>query len=151
LILPFVLQSAEIMRTATLYLEKYLEKGTLAVKGRIVLATVYGDVHDIGKNLVHTILSNNGYDVQDLGKQVPVERIITEALEKGADAIGLSALLVNTSQQMRLVVAELHRRGAALPVLIGGAAVNQNFADQVQLGDNGKAYPGGVYYFGISF
>jgi 5-methyltetrahydrofolate--homocysteine methyltransferase len=146
LILPFVLQSAEIMRTATQYLEKHLEKGTSAAKGCIVLATVYGDVHDIGKNLVHTILANNGYDVLDLGKQVPAEKIISEALEQGADAIGLSALLVSTSQQMRLVVAELHRRRADLPVLIGGAAVNEGFADQIRTMDGGQDYPGGVFF-----
>ena len=86
-----------------------------------MLATVYGDVHDIGKNLVKTILSNNGYNVIDLGKQVPAETIISKAVEVNADAIGLSALLVSTSKQMPLIVNELQRRGLKFPVLIGGA------------------------------
>ena len=89
-----------------------------------MLATVYGDVHDIGKNLVNTILSNNGYTVYDLGKQVPVNTIIEKAVEVGADAIGLSALLVSTSKQMPLCVQELHARGLSFPVLVGGAAIN---------------------------
>ncbi|MDK0545397.1 cobalamin-dependent protein, partial [Clostridium perfringens] len=91
-------------------------------KGVVVLATVYGDVHDIGKNLVRTILSNNGYTVHDLGKQTPANTIIDAAVEHRADAIGLSALLVSTSKQMPLIVNELARRGLELPVLIGGAA-----------------------------
>jgi 5-methyltetrahydrofolate--homocysteine methyltransferase len=92
-----------------------------------VLATVYGDVHDIGKSLVNTILSNNGYTVFDLGKQVPVNTIIEKALEVEADAIGLSALLVSTSKQMPLCVQELDKRGIQIPVLIGGAAINRRF------------------------
>ena len=146
LILPFVLQSAEIMRTASNHLENYLEKNAASAKGRLILATVYGDVHDIGKNLVKTILSNNGYEVIDLGKQVPVETIVEQAIVQKADAIGLSALLVSTSQQMPLVVEALQDRGAALPVLIGGAAVNPEFADRIQNGKNGSPYAGGVYY-----
>ena len=94
LILPFVLQSAEVMKRAVAHLERYLDKLDGASKGKVVLATVYGDVHDIGKNLVNTILSNNGYTVYDLGKQVPINTIIEKAEEVGADAIGLSALLV---------------------------------------------------------
>ena len=100
LILPFVLQSAEVMKRAVAHLEQYLEKREGYTKGKVVLATVYGDVHDIGKNLVNTILSNNGYTVFDLGKQVPLNTIIDKALEVDADAIGLSALLVSTSKQM---------------------------------------------------
>ncbi len=100
LILPFVLQSAEVMKQAVTHLEQYLEKTEGLSKGKLVLATVYGDVHDIGKNLVKTILSNNGYEVIDLGKQVPAEEIIKAAHEEKADAIGLSALLVSTSKQM---------------------------------------------------
>ncbi len=106
------------------------------------MATVYGDVHDIGKNLVKTILSNNGYEVIDLGKQVPVEKIIEQAVELQADAIGLSALLVSTSQQMPLVVEALQERQLNLPVLIGGAAVNPDFAERI----SGQSYAGGVYY-----
>ena len=108
LILPFVLQSAEVMKKAVAHLEQFLERKEGASKGTVVLATVYGDVHDIGKNLVKTILANNGYTVVDLGKQVPAETIISKAVEEQADAIGLSALLVNTSKQMPLIVNELH-------------------------------------------
>ena len=114
LILPFVLQSAEVMKKTVNHLENYLEKKEGTSKGLIVLATVYGDVHDIGKNLVKTILSNNGYEVIDLGKQVPAETIISKAIEVKADAIGLSALLVSTSKQMPLIVNELDRRGLKL-------------------------------------
>ena len=103
LILPFVLQSAEAMKKAVSYLEQYLERQEGLSKGKIVLATVYGDVHDIGKNLVKTILSNNGFDVIDLGKQVSAEEIISRAIEEQADAVGLSALLVSTSKQMPLM------------------------------------------------
>ncbi|MDP2964743.1 MAG: methionine synthase [Pelolinea sp.] len=146
LILPFVLQSAEVMRSATDHLETYLAKSGAQKKGRLVLATVYGDVHDIGKNLVKTILSNNGYEVVDLGKQVPVETIVTRAIKERANAIGLSALLVSTSQQMPLVVEELNRRGVSLPVLVGGAAVNQAFADRIRVLPDGSTYRGGVFY-----
>src|SRR5215210_5936900 len=111
LILPFVLQSAEVMKKAVKHLEQFLEKAEGYTKGKVVLATVYGDVHDIGKSLVNTILSNNGYTVFDLGKQVPVNTIIEKAVEVGADAIGLSALLVSTSKQMPLCVQELDKRG----------------------------------------
>ncbi len=111
LILPFVLQSAEVMKKAVNHLENYLDKQEGLSKGKLVIATVFGDVHDIGKNLVRTILSNNGYEVVDLGKQVPLETIITAAVEQKASAIGLSALLVSTSKQMALIINELQRRG----------------------------------------
>jgi len=127
LILPFVLQSAEVMKRAVTRLEEYLERANGESKGTIVLATVFGDVHDIGKKLVHTILANNGYTVHDLGKQVPVNTIIQKAQEVGADAIGLSALLVSTSRQIPLCVKELHHRGLDFPVLVGGAAINPTF------------------------
>jgi 5-methyltetrahydrofolate--homocysteine methyltransferase len=117
LILPFVLQSAEAMKKTVAHLENYLEKVEGVTKGTVVIATVYGDVHDIGKNLVKTILANNGYTVIDLGKQVPAETIITKAVEVNATAIGLSALLVSTSKQMPLIVNELHRRELKFPVL----------------------------------
>ena len=146
LILPFVLQSAEVMRRATDHLESYLVKSSATKKGKLVLATVYGDVHDIGKNLVKTILANNGYEVVDLGKQVTVETIVTQAIREDADAIGLSALLVSTSQQMPMVIEELNRRGMILPVLVGGAAINQAFADRIRILGDGTTYPGGVYY-----
>src|SRR5207342_100724 len=96
-------------------------------KGKIVLATVFGDVHDIGKNLVNTILSNNGYTVYDLGKQVPLNTIIDKAIEAKADVIGLSALLVSTSKQMPACVAELDRRKLPFPVMVGGAAINRAY------------------------
>ena len=115
LILPFVLQSAEVMKKAVARLETYLERQEGVTKGTVVLATVFGDVHDIGKNLVNTILTNNGYTVHDLGKQVPVEPIIDKAVEVDATAIGLSALLVSTSKQMPLCVQELHHAGLPLP------------------------------------
>ena len=127
LILPFVLQSAEVMKRAVAHLEQFLDKVEGHSKGTIVTATVFGDVHDIGKNLVGTILSNNGYTVHDLGKQVPLNTIIESAIELNADAIGLSALLVSTSKQMPLCVQELDRRGLEIPVLIGGAAINRAF------------------------
>jgi 5-methyltetrahydrofolate--homocysteine methyltransferase len=146
LILPFVLQSAEVMKRSVAYLEGFLERKEGVSKGRLVLATVYGDVHDIGKNLVKTILSNNGYQVVDLGKQVPAETIINQAVEQHADAIGLSALLVSTSRQMPLIVNELHRRGLKIPVLIGGAAINRHFGRRILLTEAGDLYEPGVYY-----
>ncbi|MGQ0646349.1 MAG: methionine synthase [Gemmatimonadaceae bacterium] len=146
LILPFVLQSAEVMKKAVKHLELYLEKAEGYTKGKVVLATVYGDVHDIGKSLVNTILSNNGYTVFDLGKQVPVNTIIDKALEVDADAIGLSALLVSTSKQMPLCVQELDRRDIAIPVLIGGAAINRRFGRRALFVEGERAYSSGVFY-----
>jgi 5-methyltetrahydrofolate--homocysteine methyltransferase len=146
LILPFVLQSAEAMKRAVARLETYLERQEGVSKGIVVLATVYGDVHDIGKNLVNTILSNNGYTVHDLGKQVPVNRIIDKAVEVGATAIGLSALLVSTSKQMPLCVQELHRSGYRYPVIIGGAAINRSYAQRTLFVDEATPYEPGVFY-----
>ena len=128
LILPFVLQSAEVMKRAVAQLEKYLDKLEGYTKGTVVIATVFGDVHDIGKSLVNTILTNNGYTVIDLGKQVPIGTIIEAAKEHDATAIGLSALLVSTSKQMPLCIQELHSEGLEFPVLVGGAAINRDFA-----------------------
>jgi len=146
LILPFVLQSAEVMKRAVAHLENYLEKVEGVSKGLVVIATVYGDVHDIGKNLVKTILANNGYDVIDLGKQVPAETIITKAVEVKATAIGLSALLVSTSKQMPLIVNELQRRGLKFPVLVGGAAINRRFGRRILQTESGDYYAPGVFY-----
>jgi 5-methyltetrahydrofolate--homocysteine methyltransferase len=147
LILPFVLQSAETMKKTVAYLENFLEKKEGTTKGTVVLATVYGDVHDIGKNLVKTILSNNGYTVHDLGKQVPANVIIEAAQQHNADAIGLSALLVSTSKQMPLIVNELARRGLKYPVLIGGAAINRRFGRRILfLEGSGEPYAPGVFY-----
>ena len=149
LILPFVLQSAEVMKRAVAQLENYLDRIEGHTKGKVVIATVFGDVHDIGKSLVNTILTNNGYTVIDLGKQVPVDTIINAAVEHEADAIGLSALLVSTSKQMPICVQELHQRGLEFPVLVGGAAINRDFGRRI-LYPNGKEsdeiYEPGVYY-----
>ena len=146
LILPFVLQSAETMKKTVSHLENYLEKIEGVTKGTVVIATVYGDVHDIGKNLVKTILANNGYTVIDLGKQVPAETIITKAVEANATAIGLSALLVSTSKQMPLIINEMQRRGHKIPILIGGAAINRRFGRRILFTEDGSAYEPGVFY-----
>src|SRR3954464_9235257 len=149
LILPFVLQSAEVMKRAVAQLEKYLDKIEGYTKGTVVLATVFGDVHDIGKSLVNTILTNNGYSVVDLGKQVPIQTILEAAKEHDATAIGLSALLVSTSKQMPACVQELHEQGLEYPLLIGGAAINRKFGLRV-LYPHGKesddVYAPGVFY-----
>jgi 5-methyltetrahydrofolate--homocysteine methyltransferase len=149
LILPFVLQSAEVMKRAVAHLEQYLDKLEGYTKGTVVLATVFGDVHDIGKSLVNTILTNNGYTVVDLGKQVPISKILEAAVEHDATAIGLSALLVSTSKQMPAAIQELHQRKLPYPVLIGGAAINRNFGLRV-LYPNGseseEVYEPGVFY-----
>jgi len=145
LILPFVLQSAEVMKKAVAYVEQFLDKNASTSKGKVVLATVYGDVHDIGKNLVRTILSNNGYTVYDLGKQVPVSAIIAKAQEVQADAIGLSALLVVTSKQMPICVEELEKLGLQYPVVVGGAAINRRYGYRISFVDE-KLYEPGVYY-----
>jgi 5-methyltetrahydrofolate--homocysteine methyltransferase len=146
LILPFVLQSAEVMKRAVAHLEQFLEKKEGYTKGKVVLATVYGDVHDIGKNLVNTILTNNGYTVFDLGKQVPLNTIIDKAVEVEADAIALSALLVSTSKQMPACVRELDARGLAFPLLVGGAAINRGFGRRILFVEDERPYPPGVYY-----
>jgi 5-methyltetrahydrofolate--homocysteine methyltransferase len=137
LILPFVLQSAEVMKRAVARLERYLDKLEGYTKGTVVLATVFGDVHDIGKSLVNTILTNNGYTVVDLGKQVPIGSVLEAAQEHDATAIGLSALLVSTSKQMPLCVQELQAHGLDYPLLIGGAAINRKFGLRA-------LYPGGT-------
>lgn len=146
LILPFVLQSAEVMKKSVAHLETYLEKVEGVTKGTVVIATVYGDVHDIGKNLVKTILANNGYTVVDLGKQVPAETIISKADEIKATAIGLSALLVSTSKQMPLIINELQRRKLKFPVLVGGAAINRRFGRRIHFTEDGASYDPGVFY-----
>jgi 5-methyltetrahydrofolate--homocysteine methyltransferase len=149
LILPFVLQSAEVMKRAVAQLENYLDKIEGYTKGTVVLATVFGDVHDIGKSLVNTILTNNGYTVVDLGKQVPISNIIDAAKEHDATAIGLSALLVSTSKQMPACIQELHSQGLQYPVLIGGAAINRDFGLRVLYPggrESDDVYEGGVFY-----
>jgi 5-methyltetrahydrofolate--homocysteine methyltransferase len=147
LILPFVLQSAEVMKKAVAHLEQFLEKKEGSTKGTVVLATVFGDVHDIGKNLVNTILTNNGYTVFDLGKQVPMNTILEKAVEVNADAIGLSALLVSTSKQMPICVQEQDTRGLQFPVIVGGAAINRDFGRRISLLDEGQRFfEPGLFY-----
>src|SRR5262249_13789723 len=149
LILPFVLQSAEVMKRAVAQLENYLDRIEGYTKGTVVLATGFGDVHDIGKSLVNTILRNNGYTVVALGKQVPIQPILDAAVEHDATAIGLSALLVSTSKQMPACIAELHAKNLDYPVLIGGAAINRAFGYRALYpGGRGSAElygPGGFY------
>jgi 5-methyltetrahydrofolate--homocysteine methyltransferase len=130
--LPFVLTSAEVMKLAVGYLEPYMERSGEAGKGRIVLATVRGDVHDIGKNLVDIILSNNGYEVINLGIKQPLSAIVDAAAEHGADVIGMSGLLVKSTVVMRDNLAELNSRDLATrwPVLLGGAALTRAYVEQ---------------------
>ncbi len=130
--LPFVLQSAEVMKSAVGYLEPHMERSGEAGKGRIVLATVKGDVHDIGKNLVDIILSNNGYDVVNIGIKQPISAILEAADSSGADVIGMSGLLVKSTVVMRDNLAELNSRHLAgrWPVLLGGAALTRAYVEQ---------------------
>ncbi|WP_169945974.1 methionine synthase [Microbispora sp. H11081] len=142
--LPFVLQSAEVMKTAVAYLEPHMEKVEGSSKGRIVLATVKGDVHDIGKNLVDIILTNNGYDVVNLGIKQPVSAILEAAEEHRADVIGMSGLLVKSTVVMKENLEELNARGIAdrYPVLLGGAALTRAYVEQ----DLADMYRGEVRY-----
>ena len=149
LILPFVLKSAECMKAAVAELEKYLLKKEGSSKGKLVLGTVYGDVHDIGKNLVRTIFENNGYEVYDLGKQVPVQKFLEKIREVNADAVGLSALLVSTSKQMEAFVDRARSENLKIPVLCGGAAVNSSYINRVAKKDG--VYGPGVFYCGTMF
>ena len=130
--LPFVLTSAEVMKLAVGYLEPHMDRSAESGKGRIVLATVRGDVHDIGKNLVDIILSNNGFDVVNIGIKQPLSAIVDAATEHGADVIGMSGLLVKSTVVMRDNLAELNSRGLAhtWPVLLGGAALTRAYVEQ---------------------
>jgi 5-methyltetrahydrofolate--homocysteine methyltransferase len=149
LILPFVLKSAECMKSAVSELEKYLIKKQGVSKGKLVLCTVYGDVHDIGKNLVKTIFSNNGYTVYDLGKQVPIQQIIDKIREVQADAVGLSALLVSTSKQMQFFIEKAKELDLKIPALCGGAAINSDYINRIAKGD--EVYREGVFYCKTAF
>jgi 5-methyltetrahydrofolate--homocysteine methyltransferase len=141
--LPFVLQSAETMKAAVAYLEPHMERVEGSAKGTIVLATVKGDVHDIGKNLVDIILTNNGYRVVNLGIKQPVENIIAAVREHGPDAVGLSGLLVKSTVVMRESLQTLRTEGFQLPVLLGGAALTRRYVEE----DCRAAYaPGRVDY-----
>jgi len=149
LILPFVLKSAECMKAAVVELEKYLLKEEGTSKGKLVLGTVYGDVHDIGKNLVKTIFENNGYTVYDLGKQVPLQKFLEKIDEVKPNAIGLSALLVSTSKQMQFFVEHARKTNMKIPVLCGGAAINTNYINRIA--KEGGIYESGVFYCNTMF
>jgi 5-methyltetrahydrofolate--homocysteine methyltransferase len=141
--LPFVLQSAEVMKAAVDHLKPYMEKTIQATKGSIVLATVRGDVHDIGKNLVDIILTNNGYVVYNLGVKQPIENVIQSVQEHNADAIGLSGLLVKSTAVMKEDLEELNARGLHhLPVLLGGAALTRRYVEE----ELTQVYHGRVFY-----
>ncbi|TXK85377.1 methionine synthase [Paenibacillus sp. N3.4] len=127
LIVAEVLQSAEVMKASVNYLEPFMEKSETAVKGKIILATVKGDVHDIGKNLVEIILSNNGYKIVNLGIKVPPEQIIEAFRREQADVIGLSGLLVKSAQQMVITAQDLRTAGVDVPIMVGGAALTRKF------------------------
>ena len=149
LILPFVLKSAECMKAAVSELEKYLVKEEGTSKGKLVLGTVYGDVHDIGKNLVKTIFQNNGYSVYDLGKQVPLQKFLEKIDEVNPDAVGLSALLVSTSKQMKFFVDHARKNNMTIPILCGGAAINSNYINRIAKEDG--IYEPGVFYCNTMF
>jgi len=143
--LPFVLQSAEVMKTAVAYLEPHMEKAEDdAGKGRIVLATVKGDVHDIGKNLVDIILTNNGYEVVNIGIKQPINTILEVAEDKSADVVGMSGLLVKSTVVMKENLQEMNTRGVAekFPVLLGGAALTRGYVEN----DLADIYQGDVHY-----
>jgi 5-methyltetrahydrofolate--homocysteine methyltransferase len=139
LIVAEVLQSAEAMKAAVNHLEQFMEKADTAKRGKIVLATVKGDVHDIGKNLVEIILKNNGYDVVNLGIKVPPEELIKAYLQHHPDAIGLSGLLVKSAQQMVITANDLKDAGIAIPLLVGGAALSARFTQTKIAPSYGKA------------
>ncbi|MGD0082238.1 MAG: methionine synthase [Acidimicrobiales bacterium] len=141
--LPFVLQSAETMKAAVAHLEPHMEKTESSGRGRIVLATVKGDVHDIGKNLVDIILTNNGYEVFNLGIKVPIAEMIAKADDVEADAIGMSGLLVKSTLIMRENLEELNRTGrSGYTVLLGGAALTRTYVEK----DLRETYDGKVFY-----
>jgi 5-methyltetrahydrofolate--homocysteine methyltransferase len=142
--LPFVLQSAETMKTAVAHLEQYMEKtGESSAKGKLVLATVKGDVHDIGKNLVDIICTNNGYEVHNIGIKIGIQEMIDKVKEVNADALGMSGLLVKSTIIMRDNLQELNTQELSdIPVLLGGAALTRSYVEQ----DLRKVYDGRVFY-----
>jgi 5-methyltetrahydrofolate--homocysteine methyltransferase len=145
--LPSVLDSAGVMKAAVAYLEPKMEKKEGSQKGTIVLATVKGDVHDIGKNLVDIILTNNGYRVVNLGIKQPSDTIIKSALAEKADAIGLSGLLVKSTLEMKYVVQDLHHQKLDFPVICGGAALTRKYVED----DLRREYSGGIFYADDAF
>ena len=141
--LPFVLQSAETMKAAVAYLEPHMEKADAGGKGRVVLGTVKGDVHDIGKNLVDIILTNNGYEVHNIGIKAPLSAFVEKATEVQADAIGMSGLLVKSTLIIRENLEELNTQGLAeIPVLLGGAALTRTYVER----DLREVYDGRLFY-----
>ena len=141
--LPFVLQSAETMKAAVRYLEPFMPKADIGKhKGKMVLATVKGDVHDIGKNLVDIILTNNGYKVVNLGIKMPLDDILRSAEKEKADVIGMSGLLVKSTAVMKENLEEMNRRGVKTPVILGGAALTRRFVEE----DLRGLYDGYVFY-----
>ncbi len=140
--LPFVLQSAEVMKAAVAYLQPFMPKSEGQSRGRMVLATVKGDVHDIGKNLVDIILSNNGYTVYNLGIKQPIANVIAAAKEHDAQIIGLSGLLVKSTLVMRDDLQELNRLGIDIPVILGGAALTRSYVEK----DLRDIYKGPLFY-----
>jgi 5-methyltetrahydrofolate--homocysteine methyltransferase len=142
LIVAEVLQSAESMKAAVSYLEPHMDKASSAARGKVVLATVKGDVHDIGKNLVEIILANNGFQVVNLGIKVPPEQLVAAVREHRPDILGLSGLLVKSAHQMVATAEDLSRAGVDVPILVGGAALSRNFVDR----QIAPAYQGTVAY-----
>ncbi len=140
--LPFVLQSAETMKAAVAFLEPFMEKTDAQGKGKMTLATVKGDVHDIGKNLVDIILSNNGYTIYNLGIKQTIEQILQNACENKVDAIGMSGLLVKSTLVMKENLEIMNERGIDIPVILGGAALTRKYVEE----DLSSIYKGKVYY-----
>ncbi len=145
--LPFVLQSAEVMKSAVAYLEKFMDKADSTSKGTMVIATVKGDVHDIGKNLVDIILTNNGYKVVNLGIKCAIETMLHAANEHNADAIGMSGLLVKSTLIMKENLEVMNERSITIPVVLGGAALTRRYVEQ----DMRAIYKGRVYYANDAF
>jgi 5-methyltetrahydrofolate--homocysteine methyltransferase len=145
--LPFVLQSAEVMKTAVAYLEPFMDKADVTTKGTMVIATVKGDVHDIGKNLVDIILTNNGYKVHNLGIKCSLENMLRAAQEHKADAIGMSGLLVKSTLIMKENLQEMAEQGITIPVVLGGAALTKRYVED----DLRAVYKGTVSYANDAF
>ncbi len=145
--LPFVLQSAEVMKSAVAYLEQFMDKEDSTSKGTMVIATVKGDVHDIGKNLVDIILTNNGYKVVNLGIKCPVENMLHAANEHKANAIGMSGLLVKSTLIMKENLEVMNERAITIPVVLGGAALTRRYVEQ----DMRNVYKGKVFYANDAF
>jgi len=145
--LPFVLQSAEVMKSAVAYLEQFMDKADSTAKGTLVIATVKGDVHDIGKNLVDIILTNNGYKVVNLGIKCPIENMLQASHEHKAHAIGMSGLLVKSTLIMKENLEVMNERSITIPVVLGGAALTRRYVEQ----DLRGVYKGRVFYANDAF